>query len=1007
MKNKQHNQPKRNQNHLRGLQQCRPGLTSFSKGLLILLSISGLIVQISCKRIPLPPDHLSESARKSLSFRLSSIEGDGRLRNREALGTAWTVEPVLRKDTYDIPKPSFLAIYKSGVYIKKFSKGWRWIPKQTPEETLEPLIEAKTSRISAFQMEGGGDLLTIAYKNLTVQVVDIKKSTPKELVVIAEFNFDPKDEYVEGLIEAIGHIPYTNQIILAPTASKLVMLNRAWGEVILEKRSPLDKIKFIVAPAQTTIPKFDPYHEKYKGYQEYGDKLNFLIKKPTVVALTSVDTEYTALVDYTSLKTINYFTVRKNHERYDNPAEYVVTSICFYGGVPAAHTYALMTRHTNKQVVLFDGIFNLYKGVVDLKTDYQNTELTWMNATTYILACQYNDKDSRCHPTLVDFSPLRGSEYTLNFTKEDFTLPIKSSFQMIAYKAFHLKHPHINMHYNIDFLYLTMYLDNGRLHIKPPFFGWNFCIDSSLDGLNDTTRMLLGLRRYCKDPMKFMGGHDKSIYCANTPRCILFHHKSQSEKRFKTIGFRGNLFRRQCHMGSYNALHYDKRVNKFRCSGGFFSSTRASLYAIQYTANPIDPHNLMKCIQTNLTGFEQLFGDRGDKKYKKCILSDFTNKIDDRTINNPKGWLYTDSDRKKGFNDLTYMFNDRNLEKNYFVSDDQRYFVIRRKGPMRVRSYKSCYYIVPDKTDRKKYKVKVKHPYKLEYIEKDRSWKAESQVNLYDSSGDFNQYFCKKNCPEGFFYDFHTIDCRACPPGCGSCNDEGKCKKPTCATGTAPYIKPKHHLHAADYKKWISNGRKCMTGCQRGFYYDFHLSKCVECEGNCLACEPNPKYSPFDKNEIKPSLCLKCQVPEEREKGLMVDSRTGQCVDQCEGKGATLMTLDRHNGESDVITCSVCDVYGCEQCDFVNSKKCLKCQRGSQLVGDSACKELPSTLTQFEIFLEQNLLRLLSILCLIILVVLLGLVIKKKWSESAPIPENVFQMTPQTTEGISFNNQFS
>ena len=483
----------------------------------------------------------------------------------EVLGLGWSTyindtlehrENIYRYNNYRVHqnKPIIIMVAESGVLFHKFEVTWLDVDDlESTKREMHPLFLSKDSKITAFHMETQGDLLTLVTEKRKITILNVRRSQSQEHPFI-EMQFDLGKEFASepGVVNSIGLIPYSNYYILAPSYYSLIKLDRLGPIIENRVRSPLDKIKFIVLPVPTSNPEMEPY----TGFPDQFDKrfvensLTSLFRSSRTMALTSADTEYTALVDWTNLKIINYFTVRKNNEKYFNPSEYVVTSICFYGAVPVAHTYALMTRHTHKQIVLFDGIFNLYKGVVNLQTDYQNTELTWLNGTTYILACQHNDGDTRCHPTLVDFSPLRPENYTLNFSRGDFTLPVKSHFQMMTFKMLDT-FDSLSVHLNLNHIFLTLNREGNRIVIKPPFFSWGVCLDSSLDNFTKKSKMLIGLSRFCRnlpkkalefaytfnlfdDTYSFLQNYRKNHYS--------LYEIIEETKNFRSIHFEGNLF---------------------------------------------------------------------------------------------------------------------------------------------------------------------------------------------------------------------------------------------------------------------------------------------------------------------------------------------------------------------------------------------------------------------------------------------------------------------------------
>ena len=328
-----------------------------------------------------------KTANKKKEF-IIKHEPDGSTEARAFLGTAWRVDekhPNFIDKEHPAPKPTFMAVYSDNVYGINLNSSWMGTdfssPKTEPDlKALSPLLKNLKSEITAYHMEGAGDLMTLAFRNLTLLTIDMTQSQfgngrvhiMAELDLRAELKIVNRRVEREANITSIGRVPYTNTLLFAPSYQGFSSLIRyritPWKNVD-KGQNPIDVVKFVVTPLQTTLGKDDPYNPKkfygkWNRYRSDSNSYKFyqLRSQTTIVALTSANTEFTALVDYSTLLFLDNFSVRKDREKYDNPSEYVVTSICFYGAVPGAHIFALMTKHTNKQIVLFDGSSGYTRG---------------------------------------------------------------------------------------------------------------------------------------------------------------------------------------------------------------------------------------------------------------------------------------------------------------------------------------------------------------------------------------------------------------------------------------------------------------------------------------------------------------------------------------------------------------------------------------------------------------------------------------------------------------------
>ena len=270
---------------------------------------------------------------------------------------------------------------------------------------------------------------------------------------------------------------------------------------------------------------------------------------------------------------------------------------------------------------------------------------------------------------------------------------------------------------------------------------------------------------------------------------------------------------------------------------------------------------------------------------------------------------------------------------NHYISKDERYFILRSDPTKPRPHYKPCYLVVPDPKNRLSYKVEVKPGYTKERIYKDQSGQALSQILKYDAEGDFNKFYCKKDCPVGYFYDFDSIDCRLCKPGCRSCDSIEKCHK-GCEEGSSFITEPQYLIHKKDYLKLTNEGFKCTEGCQRGFFFSKEQGSCLECDQDCSACEPNPNYKRHRYSDEPMSICLKCRSGGLKSE-LYLNSRTRQCSPHCTKPNAISKIIKKIGNETNSLFCIECEVKNCTLCDIKNTKKCIECNKGTSLSKNS------------------------------------------------------------------------
>ena len=190
-----------------------------------------------------------DQVERNHTFYLKLPEDDPHAETRKLVGTAWTVDvqdPNNQNQKNPDPKPTFIGIYNDNVYVHKLPFSWMKLKeakknrKADHKDYLYPLFKNLQSEITAVQMEGAGDILTLAFKNsslITLNVQKLDSSGKKEFsykIIELKKILYREDEHIEGLreITSIGHVPYTDHLILAPNSQNFMKVNRVTGEFL-------------------------------------------------------------------------------------------------------------------------------------------------------------------------------------------------------------------------------------------------------------------------------------------------------------------------------------------------------------------------------------------------------------------------------------------------------------------------------------------------------------------------------------------------------------------------------------------------------------------------------------------------------------------------------------------------------------------------------------------------------------------------------------------------------
>ena len=144
---------------------------------------------------------------------------------------------------------------------------------------------------------------------------------------------------------------------------------------------------------------------------------------------------------------------------------------------------------------------------------------------------------------------------------------------------------------------------------------------------------------------------------------------------------------------------------------------------------------------------------------------------------------------------------------------------------------------------------------------------------------------CSYECPEGFYGDLTTTQCKPCSSGCLKCKNSAEC------------IACMKSLHLV--------GNSCQTQCPQGFYLT-KSNSCEPCDGTCEECISSPDH------------CVRCQAPN-------VLSNT-KCVSSC-----PVGTYTTKNTKG----CLPCH-SSCKTCQGPTAYDCTGCH-ASAVMADSRC----------------------------------------------------------------------
>ena len=263
-----------------------------------------------------------------------------------------------------------------------------------------------------------------------------------------------------------------------------------------------------------------------------------------------------------------------------------------------------------------------------------------------------------------------------------------------------------------------------------------------------------------------------------------------------------------------------------------------------------------------------------------------------------------------------------------FLSVDHKILLRKSVVPQLI---KQCYFLKLNNNTDSHYRLLPAEGFYLERIENDPTGQAQVQVGLFGEKTELNTYYCRKSCPQGYYYDFNGISCRRCGFGCSECERFEECD--SCIPGFRKYTKPQHSSHAVNESVFS----QCQLGCQDGFYLKSFEGTCEECDEDCSHCVDSlfVLKDSFVRGVSPNSYCLRCSDKSNSPiKKTIINITTGKCQISCDSKAkkrdASVM------GNQKAVFCHFCE-RDCLECQIPDTKMCIKCKINYKLIKNGSC----------------------------------------------------------------------
>ena len=927
-------------------------------------------------KTPLTAKEIFLKARKLVSLKIT--HKDSQPNKQEALGTAWFTEHV--STPHNLHGASLaaalrlVAIYPKEVFFKGFEESWLDVnPLESKNRHMSSILALPgETEISSYQMEPNSPKLTLALSNGTIFVLDLSKKVEngffKQTFRFADYTGSwPFDKEFTRRIRSIGHIPYTELLLVYPCHCKHLKFSRIDGTILAKDRPAIDTVRHIILPEATTWPLRDPYNpalmNKSARNPEISNRVYDTITQTQAFLVTSDNSEAFAVIDWTTMKTYNHLTLRSYYQEKKREKDYIVQSACYYGGIPESHTYLMVPSYSSTNLLLFSGIYRNYIGKLNGLYEAEKTILKWAYGSEYVVVWQKNvalgDGGTRelYKTSILNLGTFSQMKSIFKLSHQNNKI-YEKDLQNFALMAFPLtpqekfKNLKSGIFGNLDHLYLTTTLKDNLLTIRPPVFNWEHCKDH-LTWQENSYMMLYGAFKVCtSDPFSAFETTDpkardptgatfinvKRYQCDNPELEVPLSFYSKELKILVTYCYPKHVSP-SINPETMNDNHCPPGLNKDRfgvcraCSGFRLKAQGPSYVSSDcflFILPPKEPTTIHLGLSYYILNYtkdwynEKIF--RKDHSYKGVYLH---KELFTQGVGNVQTVVVN----------FTKVAN-QSLIRNQKTSD-----------------LKHCYELQYSSETITGYKVRPAEGYHLELIEKDRTGQASKQLNLFDLRGDFNEVYCKKDCKMGMYYDFDSISCRVCQTGCAECFKYDQCS--TCLKNFYEAKVPVHSIHApgvGEKRSW----RSCFRSCKRGFYKDVLKQECMECSDKCLECVDHSEMIEFEPEKVESEkkekleknneeaekksetgFCTQCLAEDPQGNRLYISRSTGKCVTECKKKKGTYIktgTILTKRGKKFTGTfCLTCSQPFCLECSLQDPSRCLKCSDPEEL-RDGKCE---------------------------------------------------------------------
>ena len=878
---------------------------------------------------------------------------------------------------------SLIAVNRRAVYKKSFSRSWQdseYLDGE--EETLKPLKEFE-SPITAAHLNKNDTLLTLAFKNLTVEVIDLQSSEPGEVKSLTKFNAAYKfGSKKEGIIRSIGWIKYTSLVLFSPNRFQIIKLNRISSNNGLEievfrARSPLDSVGHIAFPESN----YGPFLNNSNVYaKKWLSSTIIQLAFPRSCVLTGYDDPQSAVFDWTSMKAVRYWTDPDQNKAGSDDLGSIVNSIAYFGAVEEANLYLYSVKGEREGFKAFSLITGDITSVPDGVRSAKKV-VGWVKYTVFVsvfapdLVKSSNGQNSIF---LVKFYGTEPERYQVDVEDQQDELIMKTinlakiyfptgDFPLNFENLFLWKHG-VVAGTDFDAMYLQYFMDSHqRLVVKPPGFGWDFCRgepikpfgDEEMAGKKGSETSIPQKTENFGEPFKMFYGRFR--YCS---RCQSGFKNTNNKKRGQIdaskLKFSGETVN-SCQPARCSKqgekLHIETLANgevSYKCLPEY----KMYLYELDY-------NNKNGCHPGFNLDIYGLCRQCPKSKRSDCFLFSPPFADQDYITLNPA--LHSSKDLKKEVNYKGqvngFIFGLKSFRDLFYSQRDTAVYVKKQGSQVRTwwkfqksSGLQECYRLYENPQNRNGYSVSVGRGYTLKKM-KDFPWIDFSKQKYSFENGTLSSHFCFKECPVGSYYDFESVSCRKCNLGCSVCSSFKKCQQ--CLPGLS-------EIKVAKFHEFEKEGLgQCMRGCQEGFYVKRFNGACLECEEGCNRCRDRASFEKLDNledklpeveksnkieknkkkwrkksketfsaNSNKISFCLECKKTTIED--IFVDTKKGICTPNCQGMSTVIVHEKDRSGKA-YLKCDRCFDPNCETCMTHLKNGCIECKVKYTLQPDFSC----------------------------------------------------------------------